>query len=363
MNKARVGIVGCGNISGIYFQAAKRYEELHIVACADIDLDRAQARAQEYGIRCACTVDEMMADDSIDLIINLTIPQAHADVSIRALEAGKHVYTEKPLAVDFASGKRVLEVAHAKGLRVGSAPDTFLGAGLQTGRKALDDGLIGRPVAATAFMLCHGHEHWHPDPAFFYQRGAGPMFDMGPYYLTALINMLGPIKRLTAATQISFPERIIASEPKRGQSIHVEVPTHVAGVLEFVSGAIATLVTSFDVWHAQVPLLEIYGSEGTLSLPDPNTFAGTVRVRRLREQESQELAHVRPTVDNDRGIGAADMLSAQATGRLHRANGDVALHVLEAMEGFHVAAREGRHYEMTTSCERPAPLPPVGFEG
>jgi len=360
MERARVGIVGCGNISGIYFQAAKRYEELHIVSCADIDLARAQARAKEYGV-VPCTVDEMMADDRIDLIINLTIPQAHADISIRALEAGKHVYTEKPLAVAFSDGQRILQVARERGLRVGAAPDTFLGAGLQTGRKALDDGLIGRPVAATAFMLGHGHEHWHPDPVFFYQRGAGPMFDMGPYYLTALINMLGPIRRVTAATQISFPERVITSEPKRGETIHVEVPTHIAGVLEFVSGAIATLVTSFDVWHAQVPLLEIYGSKGTLSLPDPNTFAGVVRVRRMGEPESQTLAHVRPTVDNDRGIGAADMLAAQTEGRPHRANGDVALHVLEAMEGFHVAAREGRHYDMTTACERPAALPSVGF--
>lgn len=361
MKHARVGIIGCGNISGIYCQAAARYEQLNIVACADIDLPRAQARAREYHIERACTVDEILADERIDLIINLTIPQAHAEVSIRALEAGKHVYTEKPLAISFADGRRILDTARARGLRVGSAPDTFLGAGLQTGRKAVDDGLIGRPVAATAFMLGHGHEHWHPDPAFFYQRGAGPMFDMGPYYLTALIQLLGPIRRVTGATQTTFAQRVITSEPKRGETIQVEVPTHIAGVLEFASGAIATLVTSFDVWHAQVPLLEIYGSEGTLSLPDPNHFSGTVRVRRMDQPESQELAHIRPEVDNDRGIGAAEMLEAHEKRRPHRASGEVALHVLEAMEGFHLAAQSGRHYEMTTSCERSPLLPPVGL--
>lgn len=361
MQKTRVGIIGCGNISSIYFQASLRYAELNIVACADLDLARAQTRAAEYGVAKACTVDELLADPEIDLVINLTIPAAHAEIALRSLEAGKHVYGEKPLATHLADGKRVMEVARLRGLRVGSAPDTFLGAGLQTGRKALDDGLIGRPVAATAFMMCHGHESWHPDPAFYYQTGGGPMFDMGPYYLTALINMLGPIRRVTGATQITFPTRLIGSEAKRGQVIDVEVPTHVAGVVEFTSGAIATLVTSFDVWHAAVPLLEVYGTEGTLSLPDPNTFSGTVRVRRMGEAESREVPPVRPVITNDRGIGAADLLAALSENRPHRASGDLALHVLEAMEGFHVAAREGRHYDMTTTCERPAPLPTSGF--
>ncbi len=364
MKKIKVGIIGCGNISAIYCQAGKKFDILEIAACADIDLERAKMRAAEYEIPKACSVAELLADPEIEIVINLTIPGVHAEVSLAALEAGKHVHSEKPLAVNTADGRRVIELAAQKGLRVGAAPDTFLGAGLQTTRKLIDEGWIGKPVAATAFMMGHGHEGWHPDPAFFYQPGGGPMFDMGPYYLTALVNLIGPIRRVTGSAQISFSERTITSEPKRGQKIEVEVPTHVAGILDFEGGAVGTIITSFDVWHAQLPLLQIYGTEGTLSVPDPNTFGGPVKIRRYNSDKYDEIPLVYGYADNSRGIGVADMAYGIINDRKHRANGDLAFHVLEAMEGFHVASSSGTHYEMTSTCDRPKPLPlgPLGSD-
>src|SRR5262249_39386971 len=224
-------------------------------------------------------------DPEVELVVNLTIPNAHASICLRALESRKHVYVEKPLAINYSDGRMMMEYAKSWNLRVGAAPDTFMGSGLQTCRKLIDDGAIGEPIAATAFMLCHGHESWHPDPAFYYHQGGGPMFDMGPYYLTALVSLLGPVKRVTGSARITFAERTITSQPKHGEVIKVEVPTHVAGVLDFASGTIATIVTSFDVWSAEVPRIEIYGTHGTLSLPDPNTFGGPVRLRKSGEKD------------------------------------------------------------------------------
>src|SRR5215217_1739214 len=243
-----VGIVGCGNISGIYLEANKKWDILNTVACADIDLARAQAQAAKYGVPKASGVAELLADPNIDIVINLTIPAAHAEVALAALAAGKSVYNEKPLALDREQAKQMLELAREKGLRVGCAPDTFLGGGLQTCRKLIDDGVIGEPIGASAFMMSHGPEGWHPNPEFFYQPGAGPMFDMGPYYLTALTTLLGPVRRVTGSTRVSFPERMITSEPHAGTPIKVNTPTHVAGVMDFESGTVGTLVTTFDVW-------------------------------------------------------------------------------------------------------------------
>jgi predicted dehydrogenase len=270
------------------------------------------------------------------------------------------VYNEKPLAIERADARRMLDLAALNGLRVGCAPDTFLGAGLQTCRKLLDDGAIGEPVAATAFMLGHGPEGWHPNPDFFYQYGAGPMFDMGPYYLTALIAMLGPVRRVTGSARISFPERTISSQPHHGEKIAVNTPTHISGVLDFASGPVATLVTSFDVWHAQVPRIEIYGSLGTLSLPDPNTFGGPVRLRLAGDEHWREVPLTHAHAENSRGIGVADMAYGLRDGRPHRASGDLAFHVLDLMHAFHDASHEGRHIDITSVCERPAALP-VGW--
>ena len=356
MKPLAVGIIGCGNISGVYFEAGKKFEALNIVACADLDKARAEAKAQENGVR-ALTVDALVSDPDIDLVINLTIPAAHYELCKRALENGKHAYTEKPLSLTREQGRDLLDTAKAKGVRIGGSPDTFLGAGLQTCRELIDGGEIGTPIGATGFMLGHGPEDWHPDPEFFYQIGGGPMFDMGPYYLTALVSLLGPIKRLTGSAQISVPERTIGSGARQGQNIPVEIPTHIAGVMDFAAGPVATLVTSFDVWAAQHPPIEIYGTLGSLSVPDPNYFGGQVRIHRFDDKDWRDVPNTRPYTENSRGIGVAEMAYAIAAGRPHRASGDLAFHVLDAMHGFHDASAQGKHYTMTTAPERPAPLP------
>ena len=359
---ARIGVIGCGNICGIYFKNARTFDILETLACADLIPERAEARAAEFGIPKVCTVDEMLADPEIEIVLNLTIPNAHADVAMRAVQAGKSVHNEKPLTITRAEGRALLDAAAENGVRVGAAPDTFMGAGIQTCRKLIDDGAIGLPVAATAFMTCHGHESWHPDPEFYYKIGGGPMFDMGPYYLTAMIALMGPIRRVTGSTRITFPQRTITSEAKNGQKIDVEVPTHVAGVIDFACGAVATIITSFDVWGANLPGIEIYGSEGSLSVPDPNGFGGPVRTKLGRDEwEDVELTH--PYAENSRGIGAADMAYALRSGRPHRANGEMAFHVLDAMHAFHDASNEGRHVELSSTCPQPAAMPTDLQEG
>ena len=356
VSATRVGVIGCGNISGIYLTNCRKLPGLELVACADLELARAQAKAAEHGIRAAA-VDELLADPDIDLVINLTIPAVHAEVSMSALAAGKHVYTEKPLATRRADGAAALALARENGLRVGSAPDTFLGGGLQTCRKLIDDGAIGEPVAAVAFMTGHGPEGWHPDPEFFYKPGAGPMFDMGPYYLTALVSLLGPIARVTGSARISFPERTIGSGPKQGQTIVVETPTHVAGVLDFAGGAVVTLITSFDVWAANLPRIEVYGSEGSLSVPDPNTFGGPVRIRLAKDKEWRDVPLTHGYTENSRGLGVADMASAIREGRPHRASGELAYHVLDVMAAFEEASTAGRHVAITSGPPRAEALP------
>ncbi|MBJ6361163.1 Gfo/Idh/MocA family protein [Paenibacillus sp. GCM10012307] len=360
MGKMKVGIIGCGNISRIYFENLQKYDEVEVYACADLDVSRAEARAAEFGIPKAYSVEDLIADPVVEIVVNLTIPQAHASVSIQALEAGKHVYVEKPLAVTREEGLKMLETARSKGVRLAGAPETFLGGGIQTCRKLIDDGAIGTPISASGFMLCGGHEGWHPDPAFYYQVGGGPMFDMGPYYLTAFVALLGPIRRVTGSAVISYPERTITSEPKRGQKVKVETPTHLAGVLDFESGAVGTLITSFDaIAGTSLPNIEIHGSAGTLLVPDPNGFGGTVRLRRAGSHEWEEIPLTHGYTDNNRGIGVADMARAIREGGQHRANGEMAYHVLEAMHGFHDASSEGRHYVMQSSCQRPAPMSPL----
>jgi predicted dehydrogenase len=349
-------VVGCGKISEAYLRIARGFPVLDVVAVSDVLLERAKARAEEFGVPKACRPEELMADPAVEIVLNLTIPQAHASVARVALEAGKHAYNEKPLAVELADGAELLRIADQNKLRVGAAPDTFLGGGIQTCRDLIDKGAIGEPVAATAFLAIPGHESWHPDPAFYYQPGGGPMFDMGPYYLTALVSLIGPIRRVTGSARASFAERTITSEPKRGQKITVETPTHIAGVMDFANGAIGTIVTSFDVWSHSLPRIEIYGSEGTLSVPDPNTFGGPVRLRRGREQEWTEVPVTRPHTENSRSLGLADMALAIRGDRPHRASGQLGYHVLEAMHGFLGASETGRHVELVSTVERPAPL-------
>lgn len=355
-NRTKIGIIGCGNISAIYLKSDKVFHNIEIVGCADLDPERAKARAEEYGIK-AYTVRELLDDPTIEIVVNLTIPAAHAEVSAAAIEAGKAAYSEKPFALDRSDGEELLKLAAARGQRVGCAPDTFLGGGLQTCRQLIDDGAIGTPVAATAFMMSRGHEHWHPNPEFYYQPGGGPMFDMGPYYLTALVSILGPVRRVTGITRASFAERLISSQPKAGQTITVEVPTHVAGLLEFASGAVGTIITTFDVKGSQLPRMEIYGSDATLSLPDPNTFGGPVRLRGVDDTDWRDLPLTHIYTENSRGLGVADLADAMQVGRVHRANGQLAHHVLDIMQAFHEASEQGTHVELTSTCARPAALP------
>ena len=355
--RTKIGVIGCGNISGIYLQADKTFEAIETVACSDLLMDRAREKAAEHSIPRACTVQELLADPEIEIVVNLTIPKAHAEVAMAAVEAGKSVYNEKPLTLTREEGHRLLQAAQARGVRVGCAPDTFLGGGLQTCRKLIDDGWIGEPVGATAFMVCPGHESWHPSPDFYYQLGGGPMFDMGPYYLTALISLMGPLKRIAGIARITYPERTITSQPLYGTVIHVNTPTHVAGTMEFASGAIGTIVTSFDVHASELPRIEIYGSQGALSVPDPNGFGGPVRVRRAGAKEWSEVPLTHGYSVNSRGIGVADMAYALRSGRPHRANGEMAYHVLDAMQAFLDSSAESKHIELTSTCSRPAALP------
>ncbi len=362
--KVKIGVIGTGNIFGAYAKGCRVFDILGIAACADIDRRKAEAKAEEFDIARVCSVEDLLADPEIQIIVNLTVPKAHAEVSLAAINAGKHVYSEKPLAVTRRDGQKVLAAAREKGVWVGCAPDTFLGGGQQTCRKLIDDGWIGEPVAAVAFLPGHGHgpESWHPNPDFFYQVGAGPMLDVGPYYITALVHLLGPVKRVTGSARISFPERIATSELHRGRRIPVEVPTHVTGALDFVSGPIATVITTFDIWAANLPHLEVYGSEGTLSAHDPGLFSGRVLIHRAGADEWREM----PLTHNPkvgRGIGVADMAYAITYDRPHRASGELAYHVLDIMQAFGESSESGRHIEIASRCSRPAALPLGLMEG
>lgn len=357
MDRVKIGIIGCGNISGTYITADKRFEILDIVALSDIIPERARKRASEHGKARAVTNEQLLADPEIEIVLDLTPPAVHHEIDMDALSAGKHAYTEKPLGVDREEGRSQVRLAEEKGLRLGAAPDTVLGAGIQTCRKLIDGGAIGAPIGAGAWMMGHGCEDWHPDPEFFYKRGGGPLLDMGPYYLTTLVTLLGPVRSVTGASTISFAERVITSEPKRGTRISVECPTHVNGILEFESGAIGNIVMSFDTWASEVPRIEIYGTEGTLSVPDPNGFGGPVRLFTPNIGEWREMPLFHCYTGNSRGIGVADMAYALRSGRPHRANGQLAFHVLDIMMGIYDAWEARAFVNLESTCERPRPLP------
>ena len=352
-----IGIIGCGSISNAYFNACKRFPLLQVAACADIDVGRAKAKAAEHGVGRGCSVDELLADPSIQIVVNLTIPKAHAAIDLRILEAGKHVCSEKPFAISREEGKAVVELARKKKLRVGCAPDTVMGCGVQTCRKYIDDGLIGQVVAGSAFMLCGGHETWHPSPEFYYEVGGGPMFDMGPYYLHALITLLGPVKRVSGVANTTFPERTITSQPKHGKKVTVEVPTHIVSVLEFASGAVITLTTSFDIMSGNtMPNIELYGTKGSIQVPDPNGTNGPIRITRRGVHDWVEYERTHPYRDGSRGVGVADMATAIRSGRKHRANDEIAFHALDIMQAVHEASKSGTYVNLTTTCERPAAM-------
>jgi predicted dehydrogenase len=350
----RVGIVGAGYISAVYLKS--NFPQFKIVACADAIPENANVRAKEFGIR-AMSVDDLLADPSIEVILNLTIPQSHAPVSRAAIDAGKHVYSEKPLALSREDAQPLLDAADAKGLRVGAAPDTFLGGGHQTARKLVDEGAIGQPIGGAAFFMYGGPESWHPNPEFLYQKGAGPVFDMGPYYVTALVNLLGPVKNVLSAGRNTLPKRKIGSGPRQGTEFTVEVLTYVTAILEFHSGAAVTFTVSFDVAGHNHSPIEIYGTGGSLQVPDPNFFGGNVRLIRTGAKQWTDIAHTHSYGDgNHRGIGLADMAAATSTGTAHRASGKLAFHVLEVLQAIVTKADGDTTFEIKSTCERPRPL-------
>ncbi len=353
----QVGVIGCGAISGAYFKHGKDLDAIEYVACADLLPEAAQKRADEFGVGKICTVAELLADDSVDAILNLTIPAAHAEISLRAIDAGKHVYNEKPLGATREEGKQIIDAAKAKGVRVGCAPDTFFGAGHQTARKLIDDGAIGKPVAVVAFMMCRGHESWHPNPEFYYAPGGGPMFDMGPYYLTDMIQLLGPIRRVTGSTAVCIDPRTITHNKsgKEGKQIKVETPDHVAGTIDFASGAVGTIITSFAVSAATLPRIQVYGTDGTLDVPDPNGFDGEVKIKAAGDEDWRTVDPTHPT-GYGRAAGLADMALAIEQNRPHRASGDLSYMALEAMQGFLESAESGQAVDITPSDCQPAPL-------
>jgi predicted dehydrogenase len=353
-----VGIVGVGTISRAYLTTFAWLPAVRVTALADLEPARAEAALADAPHARAVAVQGLLAADDVDLVLNLTVPAAHAEVALAALAAGKHVYGEKPLALDVAEATRVLD--RADGLRVGCAPDTVLGTGLQTARRAVDDGLIGRPVAANAVFANPGHESWHPAPEFYYRPGGGPLLDMGPYYLTALVHLLGPVERVVGAASRARTTRTIGSGPRAGTAFDVEIDTHVTGVLVHTSGALTTLTTSFDVVATTQPRIEVHGTEGSLSVPDPNRFDGDVLVRTPADGRTGEWALLPPSagfVDAARGVGVADLAANLAAGRPHRASAEVALHVLDVMETLLAAAQDGTGRRVGTTCTRPEPVP------
>jgi len=353
----KIGMVGVGAISGIYLKnITELFQEIELTAVCDLVKEKAEKAREEYNVpKLYDTMEELFADDEIDIVLNLTRPYEHYDVTRAALLAGKHVYSEKPLAATLEEGRALVELAKEKNLMLGGAPDTFMGAGIQTCRKLIEDGFIGTPVGAAAFMICRGHESWHPDPEFYYKHGGGPMMDMGPYYLTALVNLLGRIQGVTGVAKTSFARRTITSQPYAGTVVDVEVPTYVTGILDFESGVTGTLFTTFDVHNTGQARFEIYGSEGTLLVPDPNTFSGPIYLLRQEEKEMKEMPLLFDYADNSRALGLADMAKSIEANRFFRAGCEQTLHVLEVMTAFERSSKS-RAYEEIKSDYQVQPI-------
>jgi predicted dehydrogenase len=362
-----VGLIGCGNISSIYLTNIPHSPALKLKAVADMRPEVAEAQGKKFGVE-AVPVDALLARDDIGIVVNLTIPAAHSAVSLAALAAGKNVFSEKPLATDLALGRKIIEEAEARGLMVGCAPDTFLGAGCRLARRMIDEGRIGKPLWGTAFVVSHGMEHWHPDPEFFFKPGGGPVLDMGPYYITTLVNLLGPVARVQAVTDMGFSERLVSAEgPRKGHRIKVETPTTALSLLEFASGARIMFGASWDVWKHSHPPLEIYGTEGSLRVPDPNFFGGIVEVTQkggdwvAHDSSSMALGAVNWPADsprhaNYRALGVAEMGAALRAGKRNHASGRLALHALEVMSAMLEAGASGKPVTISEPVERPPVL-------
>ncbi len=364
MAQLGIGIIGCGNISTSYLGLAPLFKALKPVAVADINMDAARARAAEYDIR-ADTIEDLLSAADVDVVVNLTIPAAHFEVTKRILEAGKHAYSEKPLVLTLAEGETLRELAASQNLRIGSAPDTFLGGAHQQGRAAVDAGDVGQIIGGTCHVMGHGMEAWHPNPDFFFQPGGGPVLDMGPYYITNLIQLIGPVKSVAALATTSFSERMIGNGDRTGEKVSVNTPTNIHALLEFANGATVTLGASWDVWANRHGHMELYGTDGSLFLPDPNFFGGPVEIA-----GQDNNIEVMPSWDHPFGIanqdaranyrcaGLADMAAAIDAGRAHRCNIDLAVHAVDVMTSILRAGEERCFVELSTTCDRPAALSP-----
>ncbi len=360
----RVGIIGCGNISETYFECQNLFNNFNVVACADINIEAAKKSAEKYNVN-AFSVDDILANEDVDLIINLTIPAAHKEIIIKSLNAGKHCFSEKPLAMSFSEGLEISELAISKNLYVGCAPDTFLGAAGQKARSLIEDNKIGNVVLGTFNLMSHGMEHWHPNPDFFFKPGAGPVFDVGVYYITQLVNLIGPIKSISSLSGTATPERIITSEPRNGEKIKVETPTTLMGTLEFHNNAKIQFFCSWDVWKHKHSTIELYGLEGSMIVPDPNFFSGDILISHKEEDwqiinNDKMLLGIPNKTDNNgtkianyRGIGLSDMIDAIHNQRQSRCSLDLAVHVLEAMEGIIKSSDDRVNYHMQTKPNQP----------
>ena len=373
-----VAMIGVGAISGIYLEnLTKMFKEVKLIGVCDLIRERAEKAQADYGIeKIYDTMQDAFKDPDVQIILNLTRPYEHFEVTKQALEAGKHVFSEKPLGADNDEGIALVKLAEEKGLMLGGAPDTYLGAGIQTCRKLIDDGMIGSVIGAACFMIGHGHETWHPDPEFYYKRGGGPLLDMGPYYITALVNLLGGVAGVTAVTKRGFDTRLITSEPHNGEIIDVDVDTYLTGTLHFDSGAVATVFTTFDVYYApnNQSRFEVYGTKGTLLVPDPNTFGGPIRLFRPEDQDKEkavdpgtlaavggmmgfkEIPLMFDYAKNSRGLGLADMCKALETDRDMRAGYKQTAHVLEIMTAFEKSSKEKAYHPIETKFERAIPM-------
>ena len=354
----KAGLIGCGNISGAYLRNKDVFSHLRITKCASRRGESARAAAERFGIQ-AVSVDALLRDPEIDLVLNLTTPDAHTEIALRALEAGKHVYSEKPFAITREDGGKILRLAAEKGLRVGCAPDTFLGGGHQTCRKLIDSGIAGKITGGCAVMANRGPESWHPNSGFYYRKGGGPLMDMGPYYITALVNLLGPVKRVAGFGARATGLRL-GSGSNQGRTYPVEIDTHIAAVLEFVSGALVNLTMSFDVCRLSPQMencIELWGLDGALHTPDPNMFSGEVRFAKGGPESAWKTAEITfPYQDNMRLIGLADMAAGIELGRPHRCSGELAYHVTDVMCSILESAEQGQYVTVESTCVRPAPL-------
>ena len=360
----RVGIIGCGNISETYFESQNLFNNYNIVACSDINFESANNSANKYNVK-ALDVEDILSSTEIDLIINLTIPSAHKEIIIRSLNSGKHSFSEKPLAMNFNEGREIAELSKLKNLYVGCAPDTFLGAAGQKARQLLENNEIGKVVLGTFNIMSHGMEHWHPNPDFFFKPGAGPVFDLGVYYLTQLVNLIGPVKTISSISGTATPERIITSEPRNGEKIKVETPTTLMGTLEFENNAKIQFFCSWDVWKHKHSTIELYGLEGSMVIPDPNFFSGDILISKKEDDwqilnNDKMLLGIPNKKDNDgtiianyRGIGLSEMIDAINNKRRARCSLDLAIHVLEIMEGILKSSREKKMYNLSTKPSQP----------